>query len=199
MELRGDDELVMRTVLRQIAPAQYEEAAQRMVNSFGYAGTTSHAEFSRPEDNEKPFVMEFDYRREKGGDWDNLRILPQLEPVSLPMAEEKEPPVRSIALGAPRTETSTSEIALPAGWTAELPDAVHRANAYVSYDLAYRFENGTLFTQRKISVLKNKVPVDDAKVYAQWGCRRWPGNRNVCSVAPPRKWCSRNFAQWAQR
>ena len=32
----------------------------------------------RPEETSAPLTMSYDYKREKAGDWDNLKIIPQL-------------------------------------------------------------------------------------------------------------------------
>jgi tetratricopeptide (TPR) repeat protein len=166
--LRGDDELAFRSVVRQVPAAKYDELMQHVVANFGYSGTSSHAEFSAPEDTAKPLEMAFDYHREKSGDWDNLRIIPQLEPDFLPAVDEKDPPTAAIQLGAPRTVSSHSELQLPAGWTPELPEAVHEKSPWATYDRTYKFENGTLTTERRIVILADKVPATDWKAYKKW-------------------------------
>ena len=168
MTFRGDDEVVMRSALRQLSSAQYDQVAQQLSQGMGYAGTSNHAEVSRPDDTLAPFTMSFDYKREKNGDWDNFRIIPQLTPVTLPRPDEKTPPVRAIELGVPRTETSTAAMKLPEGWSAELPEAVHAKSAYATYDETYRFEKGTLYADRRVEVLQEKVPVADWKSYKKW-------------------------------
>ncbi|HEX4154203.1 MAG TPA: DUF3857 domain-containing protein [Acidobacteriaceae bacterium] len=168
MTARGDEELLLRVAMRQVGPAQYDEVAQRIVNGVGYAGTSSHAEFSRPEDTDSPYTFSFDYHREKAGDWDNLKIIPQLAPMALPTVDEKQPPVATINLGEPRTETSTAEMKLPAGWKAELPEAVHEKAPFATFDESYRFESGTLYSERKLVVLEQKIPAKDWETYKTW-------------------------------
>jgi tetratricopeptide (TPR) repeat protein len=168
LSTRGDDEVIFRAVVHQVPPANYDELAQKLAQNFGYAGTTSHADMGRPEDTAGPFVMAFDYHREKSGDWDNLRIVPQVAPVELPLVNEKEPPVASIRLGTPRTELSEAELKLPDGWGVELPEAVHQKAAWATYDMTYRFEKGTIYTERKIVVLEPKVAAADWKAYKKW-------------------------------
>src|ERR1700716_195083 len=90
--MRGDGEIVPRGAFRQVSPGQYDQMVQQISQGIGYQGTTSHAEVSRPEDTTGPMTMSYDYKREKGGDWDNLKIVPQLAPVELPQLDEKEPP-----------------------------------------------------------------------------------------------------------
>jgi tetratricopeptide (TPR) repeat protein len=165
---RGDGELLLRAALHQTTAGQYDQFVQLFSHGIGYAGTTSHAEVSRPEDTTDPYKISYDYKREKGGDWDHLRIVPQVMPVYLPRPGESDPHVRSIALGPPRSEVSTSAMKLPDGWTAILPEAVHVKCQWATYDETYRFEKGTVYAERKIEVLQEKVPVADWKSYKKF-------------------------------
>jgi tetratricopeptide (TPR) repeat protein len=168
LTLHGDDELQLRAAFRQISPAQYGQLVQQLSQGMGYAGTTSNVEVSRLEDTGEPLKISYDYKRERAGDWDNYRIIPQLVPVELPRIDDKEPPVQAIALGVPHVENSTSAMKLPDGWGAELPEAVHAKSVYATYDETYRFDKGTVYTQRRIEVLQEKVPVADWKSYKKW-------------------------------
>lgn len=189
---RGDTELQLRMAFRQTAPAQYDELAQQISQNMGYGGTVSHTEISRPDDTTEPFRMSYDYRREKAGDWPNLRIVPQLPPVSLPRPGDKDPAIQSIGLGVPRVESATSELKLPDGWTTELPEAVHVKSEYATYDETYRFDKGTLYAERKITVLKQKVPVAEWKAYKKWTDETDLGNELYVQLVVPKKDASGN-------
>ncbi|MGB9407837.1 MAG: DUF3857 domain-containing protein [Terracidiphilus sp.] len=168
LTLRGDAELLVRAAFHQTAAGQYDQLVQRLSQGIGYTGTTSNTEVSRPEDTTDPFKFSYDYKREKAGDWDHLRIIPQVMPVSLPRPGESDPHVRSIALGSPRTGYSTSAMKLPDGWTAILPNDVHVKSQWATYDETYRFEKGTVYAERKIEILHEKVPVADWKAYKKF-------------------------------
>jgi tetratricopeptide (TPR) repeat protein len=168
LTLRGDDEIAIRAAFRQISPAQYDQLVQRISQGLGYSGTTSHAEVSRPDDTSEPMKISYDYKREKAGDWANLKIIPQLSPVLLPQVDEKDPPVQTLMLGVPRVETSTSAMKLPDGWGVELPEAVHEKSPYATYDETYKFDKGTLYAERRVEILNQKVPVSDWKTYKKW-------------------------------
>lgn len=196
--MRGDGEMAVRAAFRQVSPGQFGEMVQQISKGIGWQGETSHAEVSRPEETTDPLTWSYDYKREKGGDWDNLKILAQLAPVELPQVDEKEPPVQSINLGVPRVNTSTSAMKLPEGWSAVLPDPIHTKSAYATFDESYRFENGTLYAERRVEVLKEKVPVAEWKVYKEWIDRwnltqdRWvqlatDGNKAAAASTTPRK------------
>jgi hypothetical protein len=164
MTFHGDDEVVMRALLRQISPAQYDQMVQGMCGSMGYQGTVSHAEVSRAEDMSTPVSISFDYKREKAGDWEHLKTVPEVMPALFPQVTEMEPPVHAIEL-VPQTKTSTSAMKLPQGWSAVLPPAVHAKCAYATYDMTYRLEDGIVYADRSIVVLAKKVPVNDWRAY----------------------------------
>jgi tetratricopeptide (TPR) repeat protein len=169
MTLRSDAELIYRAVLHQVAPAQYDEFAQRMWSSLGFAGVTAHAEISRPEDTTEPLTIRYGYKREQaGGKWDEYQIVAQLMPDGLPTVDEKTPPVSSLNLGAARTEISEFELKLPEGWRVELPEAIHQKAAFANCDVTYRFEKGTLYVERRLVILNETVPASDWKVYKKW-------------------------------
>jgi tetratricopeptide (TPR) repeat protein len=165
---RDDLELMARAAFHQVSPSQYDELVQRFSLGIGYGGTTSHAEVSRPEDTIDPFKISYDYKRERAGDWENRRIVPQVAPVNLPRPNESDPPVRAIFLGTLRTEVSTSAMKIPDGWFAATPDDVHVKSQWATYDETYRFEKGTVYAERKIAVLQEKVPVADWKAYKKF-------------------------------
>jgi hypothetical protein len=161
----GDGEIMARAAFRMLPPDKYDAIVQAIAKGIGFAGTTSNPEVTRPTDMTQPFKLSFDYKREKAGDWEHLRTLPEVLPARFPQVTEMEPPVRAIQLGVPQTETSTSAMKLPEGWSAILPPAVHAKCDYASYDMTYRLENGTVYADRKIVVLAKKVPVSDWRAY----------------------------------
>ncbi len=193
LTVRGDDELLLRSAFRQVSPAMYDQLVQRLSQGIGYAGTTSNPEVSNLENTALPLQLSYDYKREKAGDWDHYKIIPQLAPVDLPTVGQDNPPVRAISLGVPRVETSTSAMKLPEGWGVELPDAVHGKSAYATYDETYRFEKGTLYAKRRIEVLQETVPVADWKSYKKWTDAVSLGNESYIQLtsthagAPDRK------------
>jgi tetratricopeptide (TPR) repeat protein len=141
---------------------------QKISEAMGYSGKVTNAKFSRPDDTAAPFHIEYEYEREKSGDWDTLRIIPQLAPIGLADADEKDPPVSPIQIGQPHVEISHAAMKLPPGWSAELPPAIHAHTAFATLDKTYKFENGTLTTDRRFEVLADKIPAADWKTYHQW-------------------------------
>ncbi len=182
LTMHGDEEVIVRSAVRQLSPAQYEQFSQQVCASIGYAGTASHLQMSRVDDTSVPFQLSFDYKREKSGDWPNHRIVPQLYPVTLPRPDEKDPPVSAIGLGVPRVEISTASMTLPKGWTAELPLPVHAKSDWATYDLTYRFDKGIIHSERRVQVLKERVPVADWKTYAAFASKADVGNESFIQL-----------------
>jgi tetratricopeptide (TPR) repeat protein len=181
---RGDAEVYLRAVLRQIAPAQYDVLAQKLSESMGYGGKATHAEVSRAEDTAEPFKISYDYQRDKIADWSDKQIVPQVAPVTLPQVDEKDPPLQSIALGGVRVESSKSAQKLPDGWRAELPEAIHQKSAWATVDQTYRFEKGVLYSERKVDVLAEKVPVADWKAYKKFCDDAMVGQEQYVTLVP---------------
>ena len=165
---RGDDEVLVRMLLRQISPAQREQFTQGLSQQLGFSGTVSHAETSRPEATTEPVRLEYDYEREKLGDWDNYRIIAMFPQVYLPAVDEKKPPQFAIQLGAPRVDTATTELTLPAGWSAELPETVHLETPYLKFHKTYRVSGGALIAERRIEVVKAEIPAAEWPGYKKW-------------------------------
>jgi tetratricopeptide (TPR) repeat protein len=59
-------------------------------------------------------------------------------------------------------------MALPAGWSAELPEAVHAHSAFATCDVTYRLDAGKIIAERRLVILKSKVPAADYKQYQAW-------------------------------
>jgi len=168
LTLHDDTEVELRSAIHQISAAQYPEAIQNITRTLGYAGTSTKPDFSRPDDLSKPFTFSFDYHREKSGDWDNLRIIAQLYPVEIPYLDETKPPTSTVLLGYPRTVTSSAQMKLPAGWGVELPEATHAKSSFATFDETYRFQDGTLYSERKLVVLRPRLPVSEWPEYKKF-------------------------------
>jgi tetratricopeptide (TPR) repeat protein len=155
---------------------------------MGLTGTVTNPDISRATDTTQPFKMAYEFKREKAGDWDHLKTVPQVMPVVLPRVTEIDPPNHAIQLGSLRTRISTSAMKLPDGWSAVLPAAVHATCAYGSYDMTYRLDGNTLYAERRLAILAKKVPVSDWKAYKEWVDKVNPGREPyiqlVTAVAP---------------
>ena len=168
--VRGDDEVLLRSVAHQVPPSKYNDLVVELMKGIGYQGEVTHGSVSRPEDTSTPFHIDFDYRRDRADDWKNLRVLPQLDPVPLGVFDEKNPPTASLNLGVVRTVESQSSMKIPAGWNVELPEAKHVKSVWATYDMTYRFDHDsrTVTADRTIHILQTKVAVADWRAYKKF-------------------------------
>ncbi len=163
---RDDQEAVVRTLARNVAPAEWDKASQYLSSMTGFAGTTGNTRFPGIADYTSPATLTYDYTRKGYGDWDNLRIVPLAPAITIANdTSDTKPPQHDIELGAPRTETVESRIKLPDGWRTDLPSAVHAKSKYATFDKTYHFNDGAILTDRTITVLETRVPRADWKQY----------------------------------
>lgn len=154
----GDSELVMRTIFHQLNPSQWEEALQQVSYSMGFAGKVSAIDVSNPQNTSKPFHLAYDYKRDKYGDWDNLRIPAPFPLNDLPVVDTK--PSEPIDLGVTVQSIYDATITLPPGYSAEIPAPVRESSDAVDYECAYSLNGSVLTVHRALKIRKNTVPVD---------------------------------------
>jgi tetratricopeptide (TPR) repeat protein len=184
---RDDDEIILRSAIRQITAGQYGDAIQRFAAGMGYGGTTSQPQITGLSDPSQPLKIAFHYHRVKDPSWGDNRITANFSMIGLPTVDDQHPPVAPIQLGIPRTETSTLAMRLPEHWGAQLPEATHAKASYGTCDVTYRLEKGEIFGLRRVEVLAEKVPATEWKAYKQWaddcGVGSWPYLQLVPNVA----------------
>lgn len=161
-----DDEVLIRALAQNVAPAEWDQASQLISSATGFGGTTSNTEFSNAADASKPIGVSYHYERHPYGDWDSRRIVPLLPAAELSTLDsDSTAPQQDIQLGAVRTLTAVSHIQLPEGYRTDLPDPVHVKTDFATFDKTYRFDGKTLTVERTISILRTRVPKEDWKKY----------------------------------
>jgi tetratricopeptide (TPR) repeat protein len=161
--VRGDGELLLRSIFHETTPAQWQDVVQRISLEIGFGGKVSAVDVDNPQDTAKPFHYAYDYTREKYADWDNLRILPPFPPLGLP--ELGDVPTAPIELGETGEIVYEGTLAVPAGFSLTPPPAVHRTTEYAEYHATYSFRNSVLTTQRKFIIKKKFAPADQWEEY----------------------------------
>jgi tetratricopeptide (TPR) repeat protein len=167
IDYRSDSEIAIRMVAQNLAPTQWDQGSQYIANLMGFSGTTSNSTFARADDTSVPMRISYDYTRKPFGDWDNFRIVPLFPVNTLPAAPDKLP-TAEIDLGALRTESAVSRIRLPDGFSADLPDAVHVQTPFAAFDKSNKLEDGELISERKLVILKLKLPADSWEQYTKF-------------------------------
>ena len=168
MTHHDDMEVLLRAALRQVSAAKYEELVQALMANYGFGGKVSEVEVEHASDPALPLAIRFHYHRDHGEDWGENRVTAAFGPMLLPAIDKKNLPRLPIELGASRTDSSTLELKLPKGWNMELPEAIHEHTPRANCDVTYRLKDGSLFAERRLTVLQKNVPVAEMKAYADW-------------------------------
>lgn len=163
---RTDDETIVRSLARSVAPAEWDKVSQYVSSLTGFGGTTSHTSITNPDDLSSPIVLTYDYTRPSYGDWENHRIVPCFPALEFgALASDHKAPSADIQLGAPRTLTAICRIRLPEGYRTDLPDPIHVKTDFTTFDKTYRFDGKDLVIERTIVVLANKLPRTEWRRY----------------------------------
>lgn len=161
--MRGDDEVIMRYASRQVARAQWDLLGQSWVGNSGFNGKSNGVTVDAGDDLSLPWGMRFGYTQDAWSQWKSYQIGSLLPNVILPSIDEKKPPKKEIDLGGRRTQVAKSTVKLPAGYGAELPDAIHLKTEFARFDETYRITNGALVSEFTLEILKPKVEAAEWK------------------------------------
>ena len=164
MTLRGDVELLMRTVFRSAPPAQWKEVLEGFVKGHGNAGEIANWKVSDPAALRDPFSIELDLSVARYADWTSKRITVLL-PLTASSAfaadatdDDAETPVNIGA--APMDMSYKLRLALPADVSARAPVPVKLARDYAGYRADYSVAGTVLTAERLMTVQISEVPAD---------------------------------------
>lgn len=161
--MRGDSEMLMRYASRQVARAQWDQLGQSYVEASGFNGKANSVALDGGDNLSVPWVMRYGYTQDAWSQWKSYQIGSLLPNVNLPFIDEKKPPKEEIDFGGRHTQVAKSTVQLPAGYGAELPDAIHLKTAFATFDQTYRIENGSLVSEFTLQILKGKVDAAEWK------------------------------------
>ncbi len=185
---RDDNEILVRTLARNLASSEWDKASQYISSSSGFGGKTSNSQFKNVEDLSAPISVTYDYQRHPFGDWDDHRIVPLFPALEFPqLADDGNAPREDIDLGALRQLEATTHIKLPEHYTTDLPDAIHVKTDFATFDKTYRVQDGEILVERKITVLKKKVAKEDWKNYERFAKDISLSGESWIQLIPPQK------------
>jgi tetratricopeptide (TPR) repeat protein len=168
---RGDVEVALRTLFRQVAQSQWKEAAQGFSYRLGFAGDVSNVKVTPPEETEKPFELSYDYVRKNYGDWEHKQITPPLPPLGIEVTNDsrEKKPSEPVLLGAPGKIVYRSRVELPPGYSMVAPYAVNLVKPYAEYHTTGVVEGGVLTTLRQFEIKKKEVALSDWEDFRKFG------------------------------
>ncbi|HUQ49326.1 MAG TPA: DUF3857 domain-containing protein [Terriglobales bacterium] len=191
-EYRGDMELGMRVVFRQVPQNKWKEVAEYISYNAGVGGEVSDVKVENLTDTTKPFKIQFDVSRPNFLDWANksseLRL--PLPAVMLPAAggprsdDDEEgaegadssvvaPEVEATAkadekpidLGSPFQLTVNLNLQLPATHKSKTPVPLSVRRDYGEYKSTYKVEGQKLTVQRQLTMKIREIPAERRSDY----------------------------------
>jgi tetratricopeptide (TPR) repeat protein len=149
---RGDAELLMRQVFRQIPENRWPLFTQQLATQEKLMGTVSGTDVSDPSATRDPFAFTFQVNRA-----DALTWRARSAELSLPLPELDVPepdsttPRDSIVIGAVREQVARLALVLPPNVTARLPIPVTVTRDYGAYRSTYARRSDTLVVARVLT------------------------------------------------
>jgi tetratricopeptide (TPR) repeat protein len=168
---RGDVEVSLRALFRQVAQSQWKEATQGFSYRLGFAGDVSNVKVSPPEETDKPFELSYDYLRKNYGDWEHRQITPPMPQLGIEVTKDsrEKRPSEPVLLGGLGKIVYRSKVELPAGYSMIAPSAVNLVKPYAEYHTTNVVQDGVLTTSRQFLIKKDEVAVSDWEDFRKFG------------------------------
>lgn len=168
---RGDTEVALRMMFRQVAQSQWKEAMQGFSYRLNFGGDVSNVTVTPPDELEDPFQISYDYVRKNYGDWENRQITPPLPPMGVEVTKDskEKKPLEPVLLGALGKIVYRSRVELPPGYSMTAPKAVNLVEPYAEYHATNVVEDGVLTTNRQFDIKKNEVALSEWENFRKFG------------------------------
>jgi tetratricopeptide (TPR) repeat protein/transglutaminase-like putative cysteine protease len=168
---RGDAEVALRALFRQVAQSQWKEAAQGFSYGRGFAGDVSNVTLTPPEELDKPFALSYDYVRKNYGDWENHQITPPLPPLGIEVTKDsrEKKPSEPIQLSGPGEIQYRARVELPPGYSATPAMPLDVVEPYAEYHTTNTIENGVLTSSRRFVIKKAEVEPSQWEGFRKFG------------------------------
>jgi len=167
---RGDTEVALRMMFRQLSQSQWKEGVQRFSYALGFGGDVSNVVVTPADETDKPFRISYDYVRKNYGGWDDHQITPPIPPgMGVESGKDAKKPKESVLLGAPGEIAFESKLSLPSGYTVEAPKGLDLVEPYAEYHATSKVENDVLISSRRLVIKRTEVALDDWESFRDFG------------------------------
>ncbi len=165
MTMRGDAEVIYRSVYHTVPRANWQELAQRISYSTGFAGDVSAVDASLPEKTADPFHVTWDYTRKDFGDWESRRFPGFSTLFEGKIADDATPPKRAMQMDPTQETEIIATLELPEGYTLTPPADVKRTTPFAEYTSTYSVKDHKLTMDRTLRYKAQELPVSDFSAY----------------------------------
>ncbi len=169
LELRGDSEVMMRSLLRRVPRNKWKDVMKYGAASQGLDGEISDLHLSELETTSEPLTVEYDIAVANFFDWSGKQTeieLPMLMRFSLPAADpDSDPDDDPIRFGGPIEFTSRFHLVVPEKFTLGSMVPVNLLRDYGEYHSSYKIEGQSATGQRKITIKMRELPSARSRDY----------------------------------
>jgi tetratricopeptide (TPR) repeat protein len=168
IELRGDDEMPLRMVLRMVPAEQHAEFLKSLARDLQLTGDLVEPSVSDPAVARDPMRLGFRVRQENWFDRSKEKTIAlPVEAMPFPYADEKDWKGKDrVRLWALSDELAASvTIELPAGFIPKLPVDVTITRDYAQYRSTHRLDGSRLTVERVLTRKAGELPVDRMRDY----------------------------------
>ena len=153
----GDNEILLRTVFRQVPQPQWKDLVQQISYRLNFAGTVADVNASTPEAIDEPFHFSYSYNRKDYPDWSNRQFTVPGLPFFMPAI--KDDAKYPVWLGPPAEEVSDVRMQLPKDYRPEVPSDVDLKYDFAEYHSSYSANGGVLIAKRRLLIKQHEVPI----------------------------------------
>jgi Flp pilus assembly protein TadD len=163
--MRGDMELLMRTVFRRTPEARWKDVLEQLNAGLGIGGDVSDWKVADPSATKRPFEFEYQVSKVNYVDWTKKEFALKL-PVSdfeLPARDDSK---TAIELGSPVRAQYSLHLELGTGYKARSPMPVSVSRDYGEYRAAYKLEGNVFSAERALTLRTRTLPAERTGDYA---------------------------------
>jgi Flp pilus assembly protein TadD/transglutaminase-like putative cysteine protease len=160
-ETRGDVEVLLREVFRQVPEDSWRTVAQRFAQLSKLTGTVQSTTASDPIATLQPFLFTFQVEQPSALSWSNrtAEFTVPLTPLDLPAADDDSSATRdSLPIGILADQTYRLRVVLPTGVTVRLPAGVTLTRDYGTYTSSAHIRGDTLIVERALRLERRTLP-----------------------------------------
>lgn len=165
LTMRGDVELLMRTIFRRAPAAQWKNVLQKMNEAMGLGGEVSEVKVSDPVATREPFVVEYQVATPNFIEWTKKKVDLKL-PLSNASFSPPEDGKSEIELGSPSEFQYRLRLELGPGYQARAPVPVSVSRDYGEYRGSYKIEGNVFTAERTLKLRARTLPADRSGDYA---------------------------------
>jgi len=159
LAVRGDAELMFRTIFRRVPAANWKDVIKQWSTASGIDGEVSDWKVSDPASTREPFEVRFKTTRPGAVDWTKKQ-----DTFALPFSDMQLPgaadTTKVLELGAPTRVDYRFRLQLGDGYKGRAPVPVSVKRDYASYDATYTLDGQQFSAHRQLDLRVGSLPGD---------------------------------------